>query len=388
MSSAPKILAETPAPQFPAAGATDVLSDVLRIIHLSGAIFFDADVAAPWAARSASAAELARMLLPRARQLLLFHAIERGRCWIALDHAAPLELESGDIVLLPYADEHTLASDLSLTPIPITQILKPAPGRVTKLVLGKGADRTRIVCGFLQCDELLFNPLCRGLPRQIHLRTSQETAGSLLTSTMRSMIGEVHAGQAGTACVLSRLTELLFIEVLRRLMTRLQPDAVGWLSALNDPIVGRALQLLHARPAHGWTVNELARHTAASRSLLADRFRTRLGQPPMRYLTCWRLQLAAELLCHEGLGLAAIAAEVGYESEGAFNRAFRREVGEPPATWRARNLAPRSGSALQSVRTRAPEQSRQRRNAVELPTPAVDIPSRLAPTRQSALPRG
>ena len=208
-------------------GATDVLSDVLRVIHLSGAIFFHADVGAPWAARTVSAAELARLLLSRARQLLLFHVIEQGRCWIELDGVAPLELESGDIVVLPYGDGHILASDLSLPPIPMTEVLKPAPGRVHKLVLGQGGERTRIVCGFLQCDELLFNPLCRGLPAKIHVRTWQETPESLLTATMRIMIGEVHAGQAGTACVLSRLTELLFIEVLRRHMASLQPDAVG-----------------------------------------------------------------------------------------------------------------------------------------------------------------
>lgn len=345
MTSAPKVLPETPVRPPAGPGAADVLSDVLRVIHLSGAVFFHADAAAPWAARTVSAAELAQMLLPEARQLLLFHVIEHGRCWIALEGASPLELESGDIVVLPYGDAHTLASDLSLKPVPMKRILKPAPGRVSKLILGQGEDRTRIVCGFLQCDEFLFNPLCRGLPSVIHVRTSREAANSLLTAIMRSMIGEVHAGQAGTACVLSRLTELLFIEVLRRHMAGLEPDAVGWLSALNDPIVGRALQLLHARPAYAWTVNDLARQAGASRSLLADRFRTLLGQPPMHYLTCWRLQLAAEMLRGDGHGLAAIAAQVGYESEAAFNRAFRRKVGEPPAAWRARNLPARAAIA-------------------------------------------
>ncbi len=337
MTAAPKILPQTPLGQ-PGTDATDVLSDVLRIIHLSGAVFFHADLAAPWAARTVSAAELAQMLLPQARQLLLFHVIEQGRCWIALDGGSPLELEPGDIVVLPYGDEHTLASDLSLTPVPMKRILKPAAGRVSKLVLGRGEDRTRIICGFLQCDELLFNPLCRGLPQQIHVKTSQEPTASLLTATIRAMMAEVDGAQAGGACVLSRLTELLFIEVIRRHLAELRPDAIGWLSALNDPVVGRALQLLHARPAYGWTVNDLARQVGASRSLLAERFRTVLGQPPMHYLTCWRLQLAAEMLRRDSDGLAAIAAQVGYESEAAFNRAFRRQAGEPPAAWRARNL--------------------------------------------------
>jgi AraC family transcriptional regulator, alkane utilization regulator len=353
MTAAPKVLPETPVSPPLAPGAPDVLSDVLRVIHLSGAIFFHADVAAPWAARTVSAAELAQMLLPQARQLLLFHVIEDGRCWISLDGASPLELESGDIVVLPYGDAHTLASDLSLRPVPMKLILKPAAGGVSKLVLGQGPNRTRIICGFLQCHEFLFNPLCRGLPEQIHVRTSQEPAVSLLTAIMHSMIGEMHAGQAGTACMLSRLTELLFVEVLRRHMAGLEPDAVGWLGALNDPVVGRALQLLHARPTYAWTVNDLARQAGASRSLLADRFRTLLGQPPMRYLTCWRLQLAAEMLRRDSHGLAAIAAQVGYESEAAFNRAFRRQVGEPPAAWRARNLPARSAIAGSSFSSAA-----------------------------------
>lgn len=341
MTATPKALPGTPERRPLSVEAADVLSDVLRVIHLSGAIFFRADLAAPWAVRAASAAELARLMLPGAKQLLLFHIIAHGRCWVALDGAPPFELAGGDILLLPYGGEHTLASDLSLTPVPMKQVLKPAAG-LNSLVLGRGPHRTRVICGFLQCEELLFSPLWRALPECIHVKTSQERASSLLASAVRSIADEIGAAAPGAACVLSRLAELLFIEVLRRHMAELKPPAAGWLSALNDPVVGRALQLLHARPAYPWTVSGLARQVGASRSLLADRFRSMVGQPPMRYLACWRLQLAAEMMRSHRHGLAAVGAHVGYDSEAAFNRAFKRHVGEPPAAWRARALSPRS----------------------------------------------
>jgi AraC family transcriptional regulator, alkane utilization regulator len=339
MTATPKGLPETPGRGLPPLDPADVLSDVLRVIHLSGAIFFHADVAAPWAARTVSAADLARVLLPGARQLALFHVIEHGHCWIALDGADPLELAAGDVVLLPYGDEHTLGSDLSLAPMPMKRLLKPTGGSLSKLVFGRGTHRTRVICGFLQCGELLFSSLWRALPEIIHVKPSEEHGSSLLASTVRSIADEVSAAQSGAACVLSRLAELLFIEVLRRHMANLEPDAVGWLSALNDPVVGRALQLLHARPAYPWTVSGLARQVGASRSLLADRFRSMVGQPPMHYLACWRLQLAAEMMRNHRHGIAAVAAHVGYDSEAAFNRAFKRRLGEPPAAFRNRTLS-------------------------------------------------
>lgn len=333
MTVAPNPLPETPAPT----PSFDVLSDVLDVVRMSGAVFFRADMAGLWAARSVPGSELARTLFPTARQLLLFHVMESGRTWVALDDAEPISCEAGDIVVLPYGDEHTLASDLTLRPMPMRLIIEQAiapGGGVHQIAAGRGDERVRIVCGFLHCDELLFNPLCGGLPRVIHVRAAEEPPGSLLASMTKSLVNEASAVRAGTSCLLSRLSELVFVEVLRRHMAKLAPGQIGWVAALNDPLVGRALQLLHASPKDAWTVDELARQVGASRSILADRFRLKVGQPPIQYLARWRLQLAAGLLRDGGRGVASVAAQVGYESEAAFNRAFKRHAGLPPAAWR------------------------------------------------------
>jgi AraC-like DNA-binding protein len=195
-----------------------------------------------------------------------------------------------------------------------------------------------LICGFVYCEDLLFNPLCRALPSLIHVKTAEERTMSLLAATVRQTISEAHTAQPGTGCLLARLSELLFIEVLRRYMAGFPPDTVGWLSALKDPIVGRTLQLMHSNPAHEWTVPSLARQVGASRSLLADRFKLLLRQPPIQYLTCWRLQLAAEMLRNGTHAISQIAASVGYESEAAFNRAFKRYAGKPPAAWRSKEV--------------------------------------------------
>ena len=354
MTAAPNPLPETPAspPGF------DVLSDVLRVVRMAGAVFFRADMAGPWAVRSVPGSELARMLAPSARQLLPFHVVAEGRAWMQLDGAEPIACEAGDIVVLPYADLHTLATDLTLPPMPMQVLLAQAMspgGGVHQVVAGRGDERARIVCGFLHCDELLFHPLCRGLPPVIHLRAAEEPPGSLLVSIAKSLVIEAGAVRAGSSCLLSRLSELVFVEALRRHMARLAPEQVGWVAALNDPLVGRALQLLHAAPEAPWTVDELARRAGASRSILADRFRLKVGQPPMQYLAGWRLQLAADLLRDDRRGIASVAAQVGYESEAAFNRAFKRHAGQPPATWRA---AQRPVATVRHRRTSSPARAR------------------------------
>ena len=272
---------------------------------------------------------------------MLFHLVAEGRCWIGLEGHEPLQLETGDIVVFPYGDAHVISSDPALEPVPLTNLLGAAMQRqgMPVCVAGGGGEETRFVCGFLHCDELLFNPLCKALPPLIHARTEGEPAMSFLAATVRYTISEAGAAQPGNTCLLSRLSELMFIAVLRRHIAGLPPGTIGWMAALNDPMVGRVLQFMHANPAHPWTVDSLARQCGTSRSLLAARFKALLGQPPMRYLACWRLQLAAEMLRDGAHGMAAIAARAGYDSEPAFNRAFKRYAGEPPAAWRAKALA-------------------------------------------------
>ena len=337
MIEAPKVLAKAPTRQASRMAAPlDVLSDVLRVVRLSGAVLFRGELTAPWAMKTPEAGELARVLMPGAKQLMLFHLITEGHCWIDLEGTGQLDLQAGDIAVFPYGDSHTMASDLSTEAVPVARVLRGAVLKdgVPVCEVGGGGEQTRIVCGFLHCDELLFNPLCKALPPLIHARSEDAPAISLLAATVRHAIYQSGGAQPGNTCLLSRLSELLFIEVLRRHIASLPSGVAGWLGALNDPIVGRALQLVHADPAYPWTVVSLARECATSRSLLAARFKEMLGQPPMRYLASWRLQLAAEMLRDGALGIAAIAERAGYESEPAFNRAFKRHAGEPPATWR------------------------------------------------------
>lgn len=342
MIEAPEILPETPDGDRRPSDAFDVLSDMLRVVRMSGAVLLRGVFSAPWAFTTPHATDIAHMLLPAARQLLLFHLVTEGRCWIKVDGQERLRLETGDIVALPYGDVHTMGGDQPAEPAAIADLFAAAPTDEgwAVIVHGGGGTSTRLICGFLHCDELLFNPLCKGLPRLLHVPTANEPAISLLAATVRHFIGEVHAARPGGACLLTRLAELLFIEILRRHMTTLPADAISWLNALNDPVVGRALRHLHTDPARVWTVERLAREVGASRTLLATRFTQRLGQSPMHYLTCWRLQLAAELLRDGVRGMAPIAERVGYASESAFNRAFKRHTGESPAAWRTRVLGP------------------------------------------------
>ncbi|MGH8469760.1 MAG: AraC family transcriptional regulator [Gammaproteobacteria bacterium] len=338
MIQTPNYLLQTPFATYGPAGSLDVLSDVLRVVRLSDAVLFRGELSAPWALESLDSAQLAPVLLPDAKRLALFHLVAEGCCWIALPDRHQVQLASGDLVILPYGDEHTLGSDGAHDPVPVTRLAKHTNGNAAPSVVacGGGGEITRLICGFVHCDELLFSPLLKTLPPLMHVRTVSDSDQSLLATTARNLVRELHTADAGSACVLARLTELLFIEVLRRHMASLPPDTIGWLTTFNDPMVGRALQLLHADPAYAWTVDRLAHQVGTSRSLLAARFKRLVGQPPMQYLTCWRLQLAARLLRDGVRGMAAIAARVGYESEAAFNRAFKRYTGEPPGAWRAK----------------------------------------------------
>ena len=338
MTQTPEPLLETLGLTRTTAGSFDVLSDLLRVVRLTGAVFFRGDLSAPWAFESMHKEQLARMLLPGAKRLVLFHLVAEGGCWIALPDGRTDRLAIGDIVVLPYADVHTMASDRLQQPVSAAELMRSARWNAgfPTVAYGGGGECTRLICGFVHCDELLFDPLLKTLPPLMHVRATGESDRSLLTAIATTLIREVHMAHAGSPCVLSRLTELLFIEAVRQRMAGLPPQTIGWLGALNDRMVGPALQFLHADPANCWTVDGLARRLGTSRSVLAARFKQRLGQSPIQYLACWRLQLAAQLLSDGNAGIAAIAAQVGYESEAAFNRAFKRYAGEPPATWRAK----------------------------------------------------
>ena len=198
-----------------------------------------------------------------------------------------------------------------------------------------GPAITRYVCGFLGCEARPFNPLLGALPPLIRTRRGIGASGGLLDRLIELTLAEVSTERPGSDCVRLRLSELMFVEVVRGYIETLPPEDTGWLAGLRDPAVGRAVALLHDNPARGWTIEELARETGVSRSVLAARFMRLIGCPPMQYLTRWRVQLASRLLADGPDKVATIAREVGYESEAAFSRGFKRLTGVSPARWRA-----------------------------------------------------
>lgn len=342
----------------------DVLSDVLRVIRLAGSVFFTARLYEPWAFASASGEELAELMIPEAECLTLFHIVAEGEFWLSREGQPPVHVRSGEAVIVPHADAHVMGSDPRLTPEPITPVLSGLPDEgvpegIPHVDSGGEGRPCRLICGYLHCGQR-FNPLLGALPRVLLVRRANGavlvgpptddvgvgTGGpdarvlrpgeaDWLETTLRFTMEEAEKRRSGGGAMLARLTEILFVEVVRTYMEQMPSGHSGWLAGVRDPEVGRALQLLHARPEQGWTVESLAREVGKSRSALAQRFVDLVGTPPMRYLSEWRMQLAKRLMRRPGLGTAEVASRVGYGSEAAFNRAFKRHVGEPPATWRS-----------------------------------------------------
>ena len=307
--------------------SADPLSDVLRAVRLDGAFFYAVEASEPWSVEAVAAKELTPRVLPGAEHLISYHILTSGRCWGGLTGQRAVPLAPGDVIVFPHGDGHVMSSDPTLHSEPAT------PGRFPETVtIGAGGQvGATFVCGFLGCDRRPFNPLLSTLPRQLHL---PGLSSGWLQSFARQVVEESQARRVGADSVLTRLAELMFVEVLRRYIETLAPDQHGWLAGLRDDAVGRTLGLLHGDPAHAWTLDELAAKVAMSRSAFADRFSTFVGRPPMQYLAHWRMHLAAQRLATGRAKIATIAAEVGYESEEAFSRAFKRLMGVSPAAWR------------------------------------------------------
>jgi AraC-like DNA-binding protein len=309
----------------------DPLSDVLRAVRLNGAFFYLVEAAAPWSVFSAAARDLAPRVLPEAEHLISYHILLSGTCWAGLDDAPQVRMQPGDVIVFPHGDPHLMSSAEGHRETTRQDGTSPEryPGTV---LLGPGSGRdTTFVCGFLGCDVRPYNPLLASLPRRMHV---PGIAGGWLSQFPRQAVAESRLGRAGSETMLTRMAELMFIEVVRRHLEQLSPQHTGWLAGLRDAVVGPALSELHERPTYPWTLAELARAIASSRTVLAERFSQLVGVPPMLYLTRWRLQLAAEQLSRGSAKVAAIGARVGYESEAAFSRAFKRETGMSPAAWR------------------------------------------------------
>jgi AraC family transcriptional regulator, alkane utilization regulator len=336
----------------------DVLSDVLRVVRLSGAVFFTADFSAPWALESPIPEMLASAVMPEAECVVLFHILVEGECEVVCQGHPVTTMETGDVIVFPRGDQHTMRSHGAGLATPLSSVF--SPGRYEtppQLSFGGGGRTSRFVCGYLNCDQR-FSPLVEALPTMLLVRSrddysaieaidasgSRSTAvpqgsGTWLGTTLKFTINEARTARPGNAAMLGRLTELMFVEILREYMHRLAPDQGGWLAGLNDASVGKALRLLHADPVRDWTVDDLAREVAVSRSVLAQRFTELVAEAPMRYLANWRMQLAKQMMRDGARNIQEVAARVGYDSEAAFNRAFKRATGSPPATWRKSTLS-------------------------------------------------
>lgn len=310
----------------------DPLSDVLRAVRLSGAHFFHATASGPWGIEAAAARELSPRILPGSEHLISYHVVLEGSCWGGLRGQPLVPLNAGDVILFPQGDAHVMSG----TPRPgphLPQVYDvPRYPEGAEFRLGDGAPAS-LMCGFFGCDLAPFNPLCASLPRQLTMRGLSD---GLVGVFARQVVQESESARAGADSLLTRLAELMFIEVLRAHLESLPSDQGGWLAGLRDPVVGRAIALIHERPAHPWTLAELATEAASSRSSLSERFTKLVGIPPMQYLTQWRMQVAARLLKETGAKVSAIGADVGYESEAAFSRAFKKATGVAPGAWRTR----------------------------------------------------
>lgn len=322
----------------------DIVSEVLRSVRLRGAVYFNVTGIGDWVAEAPPCREIAAAVMPGCEHVMEYHVVVAGECWGATVGAEPVRLVAGDIILFPHGDPHVISSTPGLRapaepagyferrdkPRPFTLSLNAREAPSGRPVDEAGG--TRLLCGFLGCDLRPFNPLIGALPRLMHLRTRTDDDWAL--QCMRQAAAESTRRGPGGQAMLERLSEMLFIDAVRRFVAGLPETSNGWLAALGDRYVGRALGLIHAAPAHSWTVDELSGRVGLSRSAFHERFAEVVGGPPMEYLANWRMQVGARLLRDTSATVASIAQDAGYESEAAFARAFKRRMGTPPAAWR------------------------------------------------------
>lgn len=309
----------------------DPLSDVLRAMRLNGAYFYLVEAGGPWSILTEAARELVPRIMPEAEHLISYHILLSGSCWGGVDGEDPIEMKAGDVIVFPHGNANLMSSDMENRAR--MERASTAPKRYPGTVrIGPNPEcDTTFVCGFLGCDARPYNPLLASLPERMH---APGVAEGWLSQLPAQAVAESRMGRVGSDTVLTRMAELMFIEVVRRHVEQLPPQDSGWLAGLNDSVVGPALSALHENPAHPWTLAELSRTIAASRTVLTERFTKLVGVPPMQYLKRWRLQLAAEHLSAGTAKVSTIASRVGYESEAAFSRAFKKETGLSPANWR------------------------------------------------------
>lgn len=328
----------------------DTLSEVLRSVRLRGAVFYHVEGEPPWVAEAPPAADIASAIMPGAGHVMEYHVVTRGSCWSALVGEPPVRLEAGDVVVFPRGDPHVMSSAPGMrAKVDVEMYFQPRPDRMPFYLRQRGESvfpsgpeyrgdgtGTTLLCGFFGCDAWPFNPLLASLPRLLHVREADAAGRGWIAQFIHLALSESAGRQPGGEVLLERLSETMFVELVRHYIARLPEGHSGWLAGLRDRHVGRALAVLHERPAESWTMDRLADRVGLSRSALHERFARFTGHAPMQYLALWRMQLASTLLRQSSASIASIALEVGYESEAAFSRAFRRAAGEPPSAWRRR----------------------------------------------------
>lgn len=338
----------------------DVLSEVLDTVHLDGAMYYNAEFSAPWCFRSPRSSLLAPYLSDTRRHVIIFHLLTEGRGYAHIDgDGRPVVLDAGDIVIFPHGDPHVLGNGPPVTPMDSSRELERVLSLGLKLSrMGGGGELTKFICGYMACDPQLSSVFLGGLPPLLKVNIRNGPAGQWLENSLRYSVDNADPSSPGGKAVLAKLSEVLFVETLRHYIALLPREQTGWLAGVRDPEIGKALALLHRKPAHPWTIASLGSEIGVSRSVLAERFRRYLSESPMAYLAHWRLQLGAQLLKSTSRSVAEIAAEVGYESEPSFNRAFKRQFGLPPARFRTQSRAARSTPLGQpSFKSRRPSPS-------------------------------
>jgi AraC-like DNA-binding protein len=339
----------------------DTLSELLRVVRLHGAVFYYVKGYPPWAVENPHVSEIIPAIMPGAGHMIEFHAVVRGTAWAALSGEPSIRMEAGDIVLFPQGDPHTMSSAPGIrAPNATTAFFyTQRPPQLPYALSIKAADltmthvdddpheSTKVVCGFLGLDAKPFNPLLAALPRVLRVSGSTLGADSWVGTLMRAVVTESDSKRPGGEAVLARMSEMLFVEAVRRHIDSLPEEETGWLAGTRDPAVGRALSLMHAKPSEDWTLERLSERAGLSRSSLHERFVQFIGQPPMQYLTQWRMQIASGLLRDTTAKLLEVAQDVGYESEASFSRAFKRVSGLSPGVWRKVKQKTSSGTASQ-----------------------------------------
>jgi AraC-like DNA-binding protein len=325
----------------------DAFSEILSGVKLNGAVFFSAEFSAPWGFSAPASNMMAATLGLKAAHLLLYHFVIDGGAVVELPDGHSIQLAPGDVVIFPHGDPHHMSSgNGAVRPFPNYGIMAKVKARdLSPLHAGGGGNTSRFVCGYMTCDPYLSRPILNGLPSVFKVNIRTDRSGHWLENSILHLVEEAASGLVGSEAMLAKLSEALFVDTLRRYVAGLPDQQMGWLAGARDPIVGKSLGLLHGRVAHPWTIACLADEVGVSRSALVERFTRYLSEPPMTYLTRWRLQLAARSLQKTSRGVAEIAADVGYDSEAAFNRAFKREFGQPPGRYRSDHKSSPGGKA-------------------------------------------